>query len=106
MTIGGRARADLGEDAALPVHVNISPRQLAQADFADGLERVLYETETPPQDVALEITEHALLRDEEAAGRTLDAIRSLGVRIVLDDFGTGYSSLSHLNRFPLDAIKV
>ena len=29
-----------------------------------------------------------------------------GLRIALDDFGTGYSSLSHLQRLPIDVIKI
>jgi EAL domain-containing protein (putative c-di-GMP-specific phosphodiesterase class I) len=28
------------------------------------------------------------------------------VRIAIDDFGTGYSSLAHLQRFPVDALKI
>ena len=32
--------------------------------------------------------------------------RQLGVRIAIDDFGTGYSSLAHLQRFPVDALKI
>ena len=28
------------------------------------------------------------------------------MKILLDDFGTGYSSLSHLQRFPIDALKI
>ena len=34
------------------------------------------------------------------------AIKQLGVRIAIDDFGTGYSSLAHLQRFPVDALKI
>ena len=28
------------------------------------------------------------------------------MRIALDDFGTGYASLTHLQKFPVDAIKI
>ena len=28
------------------------------------------------------------------------------MRIAIDDFGTGYSSLAHLQRFPVDALKI
>jgi sensor c-di-GMP phosphodiesterase-like protein len=28
------------------------------------------------------------------------------VRVAIDDFGTGYSSLAHLQRFPVDALKI
>jgi len=33
-------------------------------------------------------------------------VKALGVRIAIDDFGTGYSSLAHLQRFPVDALKI
>lgn len=32
--------------------------------------------------------------------------KSLGVRLALDDFGTGYASLSHLQRMPVDILKI
>ena len=41
---------------------------------------------------------------ESEAG--LAQIKALGVRIAIDDFGTGYSSLAHLQRFPVDALKI
>ena len=36
----------------------------------------------------------------------LQELRALGVRLSIDDFGTGYSSLSHLQRFPLNMLKI
>ncbi len=36
----------------------------------------------------------------------MGALKDLGVQLAIDDFGTGYSSLSHLQRFPLDVLKV
>ncbi|MGH2676498.1 MAG: EAL domain-containing protein, partial [Actinomycetota bacterium] len=33
-------------------------------------------------------------------------LRAVGVRMSIDDFGTGFSSLLHLNRFPIDFLKV
>jgi EAL domain-containing protein (putative c-di-GMP-specific phosphodiesterase class I) len=38
--------------------------------------------------------------------RALGQLKELGVRLSIDDFGTGYSSLSHLQKFPVDYIKI
>ena len=46
------------------------------------------------------------MRNVEETARRLTAIKALGVRIAIDDFGTGYSSLAHLQRFPVDALKI
>ena len=46
------------------------------------------------------------MRNVEETARRLAAVKELGVRIAIDDFGTGYSSLAHLQRFPVDALKI
>jgi EAL domain-containing protein (putative c-di-GMP-specific phosphodiesterase class I) len=46
------------------------------------------------------------MRNIDETARRLVAIKALGVQIAIDDFGTGYSSLAHLQRFPVDALKI
>jgi len=57
-------------------------------------------------DLAIELTETALIEDSSVPAASLRELNSLGVKILLDDFGTGYSSLSHLQKFPIDALKI
>ena len=54
----------------------------------------------------LEITEAALMQNDDTIVNMLHQLRGLGVRIAMDDFGTGYSSLSYLQAFPFDKIKI
>jgi diguanylate cyclase (GGDEF)-like protein len=91
---------------ALDVAVNVSPVQLLDPRLLQIVAQALRESGLQPQRLELEITETALLGDDEAALRTLNHLRDLGVGISLDDFGTGYSSLSYLHRFPISRIKI
>jgi diguanylate cyclase (GGDEF)-like protein/PAS domain S-box-containing protein len=99
-------RAALGDAAPLPVHVNISARELEQVDLPGVVAGALADAGLDPADLVLEITESGLLERTERPASVLRAIKDTGVRIALDDFGTGYSSLSYLERFPIDELKL
>ncbi len=88
------------------IAVNVSARQLDGDEFIATVERALAATGLEPSALTLEITETALMLNADDTARRLHAIKELGVRIAIDDFGTGYSSLSHLQRFPVDALKI
>jgi len=86
--------------------VNLSVRQLQQADFVSLVSEILGETRIPPETLELELTESmAMQSDGDALGK-LRELKRLGVRISIDDFGTGYSSLSALRLFPADSLKI
>ncbi len=88
------------------VEVNLSARQIDHPEIVSTVERILDDTGLPPANLTLEITESALMNDAASALRVLRALKDLGVTLAIDDFGTGYSSLSHLQRFPLDILKI
>jgi diguanylate cyclase (GGDEF)-like protein/PAS domain S-box-containing protein len=91
---------------SLAVAVNFSARQVRQGDVVHDVWRVLEETGLSPSALELEITEQVLIEDLAAAARTLQALKSLGVRIAIDDFGTGYSSLNYVRRFSAGILKI
>jgi diguanylate cyclase (GGDEF)-like protein len=101
-----RWRTRFGDRAPLPVSVNLSARQLAQAELPEIIRQVLADTGLSAGDLAIEITETALIENSRVPATSLVELKSLGVTILLDDFGTGYSSLSHLRRFPIDILKI
>jgi diguanylate cyclase (GGDEF)-like protein len=93
-------------DRELTVRVNLSARQLDDADLAEQVQAVLERTGLDPGRLCLEITETALMADAEASRLLLESLDALGVSLAVDDFGTGYSSLSYLKQFPVDVLKV
>src|SRR5205807_977409 len=97
-----RYRLEHPRTAGLRVSVNLSPRQLAQADLSDTVSDALGESGLPASALCLEITEGAVMEQPERAIETLYELRDLGVQIAIDDFGTGYSSLAYLKRFPIN----
>jgi diguanylate cyclase (GGDEF)-like protein len=86
--------------------VNVSGRQLDTDELIADIESALSRSGLDPGALTIEITETTLMRNVEDTARRLTAIKELGVRIAIDDFGTGYSSLAHLQRFPVDALKI
>tara|TARA_R110002033_G_scaffold22831_1_gene54732 strand:- start:409 stop:2382 length:1974 start_codon:yes stop_codon:yes gene_type:complete len=90
----------------LDLAVNISPVQLLDPRLPQIVMQALEDSGLPATRLELEITETALLGDDDIVMRTLTTLREYGIRISLDDFGTGYSSLSYLHRFPITRIKI
>ena len=88
------------------ISVNLSARQLRQRQFAATLSRTLKRLGVNPANLELEVTESQLMDHPEEAMQALADLKALGVRLSIDDFGTGYSSLSHLQKFPVDFIKI
>lgn len=101
-----RALEDSVRWRGLQVGINISARQMKRAGFIDELAELVRETGANPRQLALEITESALLGDGEGAHDTVDSLRQMGFSLVLDDFGMGCASLSYIRRYPIDRIKI
>jgi EAL domain-containing protein (putative c-di-GMP-specific phosphodiesterase class I) len=86
--------------------VNLSERQLLQLDLVDVVLDALERSGLPSTQLVLELNEHVVADDFDAASDKLDALRAAGVRIALDDFGTGASSLSSLRHREVDYVKL
>jgi diguanylate cyclase (GGDEF)-like protein len=91
---------------AVGMAVNVSACQLDSDELIADVKGALAESGLEPDALTIEITETTLMRNVEETAHRLAAIKEIGVRIAIDDFGTGYSSLAHLQRFPVDALKI
>lgn len=90
----------------LTVSVNVSPRQLAQADFVSGVLATTAARSVAANRLVVEITESAVLDGTGVAVERLHELRAAGVKISIDDFGSGYSNLGQLLRVPFDVLKI
>ena len=87
------------------VSVNVSRRQLRDAEFAVFLGSVVSKAHLAPNSLLLEVTESTIAASPDLR-ETLERCRAIGAGITIDDFGTGASSLSQLKDLPFDTIKI
>ncbi len=88
------------------IAVNISAIQLKNLSVVQRYLSIVNEIAIEPSHIQLEITENALIDNEEVALKILTAFKEIGFTIALDDFGTGYSSLSSISKYPIDTVKI
>ncbi|MEM9176121.1 MAG: EAL domain-containing protein [Myxococcota bacterium] len=88
------------------VSVNVSPRQLVEADFPKRLEGVCGYFDVRPNQLNLEITESMMTDGSRAFLKRVRDLRDAGFTMIMDDFGTGYSSLSQLRSLPFSVLKI
>jgi diguanylate cyclase (GGDEF)-like protein len=97
------------QDNGLPpltMAVNVSARQLRDADGAARVAAALAENRLAPACLEIELTETMIMENQEPVLKSMRALHAQGVGIAIDDFGTGYSSLGALKSFPLTRLKI
>ncbi len=90
----------------LRLSVNFSARQIHHDSVREVIVGALMRSGLDPSLLEIELTESALIEDQDRVGKVLLELSELGVGFSLDDFGTGYSSLNYLRRFPVSTIKI
>jgi diguanylate cyclase (GGDEF)-like protein/PAS domain S-box-containing protein len=88
------------------IAVNVSMRQLLQSSFLQDVTAILERTGIAPNAIELEVTETSAMANPVQTIENLAMLKKLGLRLALDDFGTGYSSLAHLQKLPIDVLKI
>ncbi|MBM9519733.1 EAL domain-containing protein [Desulforhopalus vacuolatus] len=90
----------------LRVSINVSPKQLLQADFCTFVTAIIKNTKISPKRIILEITENILLNDIDEVMPIFKSLIKAGFSLSIDDFGTGYSSLKYLSKMPITEVKI
>ena len=101
-----RAMSETESLGDMTISFNASAVEFADPSFVDELAVLIARRRFDPRRLEIEVTETAVLAEEDEVRRNMGRLHQLGLKIALDDFGVGYSSLSHLRLFPFDKLKI
>lgn len=90
----------------LRLSLNVTPNDLASADYAQRLSKLITANGFAPWRLTLEVTEQVLLSDTAHAAAVLRELAGQGIRIALDDFGAGFCNFRYLKLLPLHYLKL
>ena len=88
------------------MNVNLSYAQLETSSFVNDVISLLEETDFPPKNLCLELTERCRMLDMSLLKNMFKIFREKGIKVALDDFGTGFSSMGLLREIPVDTVKI
>jgi sensor c-di-GMP phosphodiesterase-like protein len=102
----GRDLGDLlAHDRDVHVAINLCAQDVKSGRALAVVSRTRTQHDIEADQIWLEATESGFV-DVDAATPHLQQARALGHKVAIDDFGTGYSTLSHLQRLPVDVLKI
>lgn len=92
-----------GYDITLSINVSAETLSL---EYAEDILNIAGKYSMPFENIKIEITETALLSNNQFIINTVNKIKESGIKVAFDDFGVGYSSIKNLMIFPFDEIKL
>jgi diguanylate cyclase (GGDEF)-like protein len=91
--------------AGTRLFINVHPSSLDDDDEAEWLLDAMHKAKVKPDRVVIEVAERGGARIRSLI-RSLDRLRSIGLKIALDGVGAGSSGLELLHVIPVDYVKV
>jgi len=94
------------ENFSIPISVNVSAQNITSLSLPEQLKELTDKHAVTPENITLEITESAVMKQLTSSLDVLNRLRMKGFSLSIDDFGTGYSSLTHLYQAPFTELKI
>ncbi len=88
------------------VSINFSADDLLDPELTELVAQALNLWRVPPDQITIELTETAVMKDHFSTLDTLYKLKDMGLKLAMDDFGTGYSSMARMLELPLDEVKI
>ena len=98
-------KAALRAQPFLPSGIHLAFNVGPAAILSEGFTETVCE-HAPLEDLVLEITEHASVKEYANLAAVLKPLRRQGLRLAVDDVGAGYSTLRHVLQMAPDIIKI
>lgn len=92
--------------AGLSISMNVAPDDLASQTISQRIGSLLDDGTLRADELEIEITEAAAMRNVERVRDDLVRLRELGIHVLMDDFGTGWSSIDRLSQLPFTSLKL
>ncbi|TGE31661.1 EAL domain-containing protein [Desulfosporosinus sp. Sb-LF] len=96
----------LGKHPDLSIFVNISASSLGDIELLKFIEGRIEKSDLQPFRIGFEITETAAIRDLDQAEHWIKRLKLMSCKFALDDFGVGFLTFTHLQRLPVDYLKL
>ena len=88
------------------VSINLSAKNLLIHNLIEKIENTLLKYNISPTQLKFELTESALIENQQQMIDFVAQLTRLGVEVILDDFGTGYSSLNCFVSYNFSSLKI
>jgi EAL domain-containing protein (putative c-di-GMP-specific phosphodiesterase class I) len=89
-----------------PISVNFSRKHIKEENFAEKLTALVDKYDLPHPLIEVEITESAMVGEQDNILKWIVSIRNAGFTVAIDDFGSGLSSLQFVKDIPADVLKI
>lgn len=90
----------------LDLALNLSFKQFKDKQFAENILTIIEESGVDARRLEFELTETTVMANAEETHQCMRSLSASGTSFSLDDFGTGYSSFAHIQRLPIQSLKV
>lgn len=94
------------EQHPMRISINVSARDLDDADLPRRIAELLAIHGVAPQHILLEVTESAVMDQPDNAIQILRQLADQGIDLAIDDFGVGQSSFAYLRQLPVCELKI
>ncbi|WP_136659232.1 EAL domain-containing response regulator [Nitratireductor sp. XY-223] len=86
--------------------VNVTAGEIGVLELPDRIGQLLRDEGIEASDIAIEITENAVLEFNTDSLEVLSRLRLMGIDIAIDDFGTGFANIKSLKEYPFSELKI